>query len=165
MAGGGSIVPVCKSKTLKNEPCRAHAVSKSRLCFFHDSKLRESRLEAQKSGGRKRNRPLISQSPRAFDLSKPRDILEMLTYAANGLVNGQLDFKIAHAFGHLADSAIRAYPAGVLADGQARLERLAQVAQIQPFDPINQASPLVFEEAAPTEPETGSKEQVNGGPR
>jgi len=89
----------------------------------------------------------------------------MVTYAANALARGEIDYKVCHAYGHLADSAIRAYPAAILDDRAARLERLMQVEQNRTLGPVNEFTPrFIFEEGPQTEPESESSEPSNGGP-
>jgi hypothetical protein len=59
--------------------------------------------------------------PDDFDFSDPKQIKELLSYAANRVVRGELDPKCAYALSSLADSAIRADAAITAAE---RLERL-----------------------------------------
>ena len=102
----------CEANTKVGTRCRALALGGSRFCFFHDSTLLEARKRAQTEGGRASGRTREALPVDEFELSDPVKILAMLTVATNLVFSGRLDAKRAHALGHLADCALKAYPLG-----------------------------------------------------
>jgi hypothetical protein len=77
------------------------------------------------------------------DLSSPSGIAKALTSAANHLLQGHLDTKIANAVGYLCDCALRAHAAGSVAIRLAALERLQEAEK--PWAPAKTNAAVVFE--------------------
>ena len=112
----------CKATKPNGEQCTAPSRNASDYCFFHDPSSSASRRDAQRKGGRKGARPQPLPTPtRDFLLDSPEGISDLIQYAANCILRGELNTKSATALGYLADSALRAYRVGKLS---ARIERL-----------------------------------------
>jgi hypothetical protein len=118
-------VAACNARKPDGHACLAKARTGSDFCFFHDPDLSEARRQAQGRGGRKhtRLRVIPSQTPR-FDFGNSIRITEVLEYAANGLVHGELDQKSAYVLGYLADCALRAHKIVTLEQRIAEVETL-----------------------------------------
>jgi hypothetical protein len=118
-------VATCKARKPDGHACLAKARTGSDFCFFHDPELSDARRQAQCRGGRKQTRfhVIPSQTP-AFDFSNSIRITEVLEYAANRLVQGELDHKSAYVLGYLADCALRAHKVVALEQRIAEVERL-----------------------------------------
>jgi hypothetical protein len=103
-------VGACKARKPDGHACHAKAGIGSDFCFFHDPELSDVRRQAQCRGGRKNThiRVIPSHTP-DFRFSDSVRIKELLEYAANGLVHGDLDPKSAYVLGYLADCALRAH--------------------------------------------------------
>jgi hypothetical protein len=115
----------CKARKPDGHACQAKARTGCDFCFFHDPDLSDARRQAQCRGGRKhtRFRVIPSQTPR-FDFSNSTRIIELLEYAANGLVQDDLDHKSAYVLGYLADCALRAHKVVTLEQRIVEVERL-----------------------------------------
>jgi hypothetical protein len=126
----------CIGKTKNGQLCQGHPRSGSEYCFFHDPASVKNRREAQRKGGSNRSRlAVMPPLPFDIDLDDPHKIPKQLTYIANGIVRGQIDPKVAYAFGYLADCAMRAHKAGELTDRIAEIERLQRVEHVAPVRP------------------------------
>jgi hypothetical protein len=103
-------VAACKARKPDGHACQAKARIGSYFCFFHDPELSDARRQAQCRGGRKNThiRVIPSHTP-DFHFTDSVRIKELLEYAANGLVQGDLDPKSAYVLGYLADCALRAH--------------------------------------------------------
>jgi hypothetical protein len=89
-------VTPCKARKPDGHVCQAKARIGSDFCFFHDPELSDARRQAQGRGGRKNThiRVIPSHTP-DFHFSDSVRTKELLEYAANGLVHGDLDPKSA----------------------------------------------------------------------
>ena len=126
----------CQALKSDGRACKAHTVAGSRFCFFHNPNATESRREAQRKGGSKGTRlQVISSAARDFDLSNPKGVAELLAYAANRVVRGELDSKSAYALGYLADCALRAHNAGTVTE---RLDWLELLQKAEDRTPLHQ---------------------------
>ncbi len=93
----------CAGKTKLGQPCRGHALTGSKFCFFHDAASRLERLAAQSKGGRNRSHlELITTLPNSdFDLREPESSAALLNFVVNRLVRGQIEPKVACAIGYI----------------------------------------------------------------
>jgi hypothetical protein len=115
----------CKGRTHDGRQCRASIRHGSDFCFFHDPKSANARRDAQGRGGSKQARLHVLPRPHPdFDLSSPDSITQVLEYAANCLVRGELDSRSAYTLGFLADCALRAHKIGSLSERLDETERL-----------------------------------------
>ena len=115
----------CKAATSAGKPCKSARRKNSDFCFFHDPHSSESRQEAQSKGGRRGALVQVIPNPsRDFMLDRPDGIVELLQYAVNCVVRGELDPRTANTLGYLADCALRAYNIGKLSARLADLEKL-----------------------------------------
>lgn len=117
----------CKARKPDGHACQAKARIGSDFCFFHDPELSDARRQAQCRGGRKNThiRVIPSHTP-DFHFSDSIRIKELLEYAANELVQGNLDPKSAYVLGFLADCALRAHKLITLEQRINEVERLIQ---------------------------------------
>lgn len=126
---------VCQAQSKSGYRCKAQAQSGSDFCFFHNPASRNERETAQRRGGQANARSLAAIPDADIDLSDPSRILTLVTRAANLVCCGRLDAKRAHALGHLADCALKAYALGTLKQRQDRIERLLEEQRNRPADP------------------------------
>jgi hypothetical protein len=107
---GDCVLAACKARKPDGHVCQAKARIGSDFCFFHDPELSDARRQAQCRGGHKQTRIRVipSHTP-DFHFSDSVRIKELLEYAANQLVQGELDPKSAYVLGYLADCALRAH--------------------------------------------------------
>jgi hypothetical protein len=104
------LVPACNARKPNGDACQAKARTGSEFCFFHDPDLSEARRQAQCRGGRKHTRfRVIPNRTLDFEFSDATRITKLLEYAANRLIQGELDQKSAYVLGYLADCALRAH--------------------------------------------------------
>ena len=105
-------------------------------------------------------RQLPEPPPFELDLSRPRGVTQVLTWAANQLIHSRLDSRSANTLGYLADCALRANAAGNLEQRLARLERLQQAeSDWSPTEAFSQISFQDDEAGPPDEDDAfGSKE-------
>jgi hypothetical protein len=127
-------VATCKARKPDGLACQAKARTGSDFCFFHDPELSDERRQAQCRGGRKhtRFRVIPSQLPR-FDFGNSVRIIEVLEYAANRLVEGEIDHKSAYVLGYIADCALRAHKVVALEQRIAEVEKLFHAEKEIPF--------------------------------
>jgi hypothetical protein len=115
----------CKAKKPNGNACHAQARTGSDFCFFHDPELSDARRQAQCRGGRKHTRLRVIPSLMPdFHFSDSARIIELLEFAANQLVQGELDPKSACVLGYLADCALRAHKVNALEQRINELEKL-----------------------------------------
>ena len=148
----------CKGRKLDGQRCQARPCSGSDFCFFHDPESADARRQAQCSGGRKRKRLHILANPqREFHLDNPHRITQLLEYAANGLVRGELDPKSAYVLGYIGDCALRAHKTGSLSERQDELQRLIQAEGKIPVGSENYLN-TDFDEQAEVDAQDGGEE-------
>jgi hypothetical protein len=136
----------CKGKAQNGQPCRSFVRTGSDFCYFHDPASVKQRRDSQSKGGSNRSRlEVLPAPPCDVDLEDPRKIAKLLTHIANGLLRGEIDTKVAYAFGYLADCAIRAHNAGALVERVAEIERLQRIEHVAPVHMPAEAS-VQFEE-------------------
>jgi hypothetical protein len=118
----------CTARNRNGSACQARALVRSTLCFFHDTATATSnnRRDAQQRGGQNSRSQLRRDYPptQPFRLSEPRELLRLIEFAVNGLVEKKIDHRDSHALGYLSDCAMRAYQ---LVEQTATLERLEQL--------------------------------------
>ena len=137
----------CKGKTQNGTPCQGFVRTGSLYCYFHDPALSKQRHESQRKGGLNRSRfENLPDPPCDVNLEDPHNIPKLLTYIAKCVLRGQMDTKVAYAFGYLSDCALRAHNAGDLADRVAEIERLQRVEQASPVQLPDDYDFIQFEE-------------------
>lgn len=148
----------CKARKPDGHACQAKARTGSDFCFFHDPESSDARRQAQCRGGRKhtRFRVIPSNTPR-FDFGNSIRITEVLEYAANGLVHGELDHKSAYVLGYLADCALRAHKVVTLEQRIVEVERLIHAEKEIPI-PIGSPEYLDIEFDLPSESDARQSE-------
>jgi hypothetical protein len=146
----------CKARKPDGHACQAKARTGSDFCFFHDPELSDARHQAQCRGGRQhpRLRVIPSHTP-DFDFSNSIRIIDLLEYAANRLVHGDLDHKSAYVLGYLADCALRAHKVVTLEQRIVEVERLIHA---EKEIPIGSPEYLDIEFDLPSESDTRQSE-------
>ena len=140
----------CQARNSFGLPCGAPAQNESAFCFSHDPALATKRRDAQSRGGRARAHSVAALPVPELDLSDPTKIPAMLTNIANLLRIGKLDAKRAHAIGHLADCALKAYKIGEAKLQLDRVEQLLEAHRNRRADSADPDSMLQFAADEPT---------------
>ena len=101
----------CKFVKADNKVCEAEALKGKDYCFLHskDKEIKEKRIEANSKGG-KGELEFETQVPKPnyFSLKTVADVLSLLEYTINELLQGRLAKEKASCIGYLANITIGA---------------------------------------------------------
>ncbi len=93
----------CQEIKPDGQQCRAHAMTGSDRCFFHDPDTAQEREAARRAGGIERSRPAAVLPPDTPDrpLRNKREVADFLRDMVNKILRGELDPKIGYIVGNL----------------------------------------------------------------
>ena len=119
----------CHYKRRDGTKCKASAMARSSLCFFHDPKRATDRLEAQRAGGLRNKAVSLSADTPDCDLKNAIDIIALLGKTINQVRRGQIDPRIANTIGYLSTALLKAQEIGNL---ERRISDLETATRNQP---------------------------------
>ena len=103
------------------EGCNAHAVKGSNYCFFHARGQKEKHIEATKRGGKTPKKVFEPLVP--VNISKQKDIVELLTTTICEVRGGRVDVRIANCIGYLSAHLLKAME---VSDITERIEKIEE---------------------------------------
>jgi hypothetical protein len=102
--------------------CKASAMARSGLCFFHDPKRAADRLEAQRAGGLRNRAVSLPLDTPDCNLKDAADVIALLGTTINQVRRGQIDPRIANTIGYLSATLLKAHELGSLEQRVSDLE-------------------------------------------
>ena len=99
---------LCQFVKNNGRRCRARPVKGASFCFFHDPNKSVERQAAQRLEAQNKMAVLPSTTPDA-PLNNMKDLIRLMGKAANQVLRGELDPKVANAFGYLCGLLMKAY--------------------------------------------------------
>lgn len=112
----------CRYKRPDGRGCRANAIARSGLCFFHDPERAAERSQAQRAGGlRNKGASLPADTPDC-DLNNVGDVVTLLGTTIIQVRRGQVDPRVANSVGYLSGILLKALEVGALEQRVSDLE-------------------------------------------
>jgi hypothetical protein len=113
---------ICHYVRPNGQRCKAHAITGSASCFFHDPAKAGERAAASKAGGRKHRAATLPATTPDHELETIADVAGLLAATINDVRRGALDPRIANSVGYLSGVLLKAMEQGEVEERLAALE-------------------------------------------
>jgi hypothetical protein len=113
----------CQHTWPEGRKCKASAMARSGLCFFHDPDRSADRLEAQRAGGLRNRAASLPLDAPDRDLKSAGDVVALLGLTLNQVRKGQIDPRVANSVGYISGILLKALEMESLEQRVSDLER------------------------------------------
>lgn len=114
----------CEFIKPNGERCGADAMKNSRLCFFHNPKVKKAKREAVIRGGKSPKKNYNPLEP--IEIKDNKDVVKLIAQVINEAREGKIDIRLANCLFYGSGQLIKALEVADLEERVAKLEELLQ---------------------------------------